>query len=54
MTEIMNKNIEISFDIPEKHIKKRLAQKGTFRENLDYLEECFRESLGFYYIGKNS
>lgn len=43
----MNKNIKVSFDVPERHIKKSLSPKGIFKENLYYLEECFRESLGF-------
>lgn len=50
----MNEKIEVSFDIPERHIKKRLAQKGIIRENLDYWEECFRESLGFFLYRKKS
>lgn len=44
----MTKNIKVDFDIPERHIKKRLPPQGIFGESFNYLEGCFRESLGFF------
>ena len=39
--------MEIDFDIPRKHIKKTILSEGIFKDELIYLEECFKELLGF-------